>query len=134
MAGDVHGRQTFVSVDGDDLSPYIDNAAYNTTADSHDVTGMGADSHEYLGGLKGGQLQVSGSYKSGVGGPRDVLHGKQGTTVTVVYRPEGTGAGKPEDTFDAIVIAYDETSPVADRKQWAATFQITGDISTDTQS
>lgn len=133
MAGDVHGRQTYVSVDTNDLSAYVDNVSFNRTGDSHDVTGMGADDHEFLGGLRGGQMQLSGSYKSGPGGPRDVLAGKVGATVEVVYRPEGTGTGKPEDTFDAILVGYDETSPVADRKQWAATFQITGPVTTDTQ-
>lgn len=133
MAGEVHGSDTYVSVGGVDLSTYIDNVTYNLTGDSHDVTGMGADDHALMGGLGGGQMQISGTYNSNVAGPRATLKPLVKTLAAITYRPEGTGATKPEDSFQGLIVAYDETSPVADRKQWACTISKSGAVTTAAQ-
>lgn len=130
----VHGKDTYVSLDGDDLSAYANNVEYNRTGDSHDVTTFGNDAHVFNGGLLNGTATVTGIYdNTALTGPRGVITPLIGTVVPLVYRPEGTGAGLPEDTVDVLVTSYAETAPVADMVTWVAQLQLSGDVATDAQ-
>lgn len=128
-----HGKDTYVSLDGEDISPYTNNVAYNRSADSHDTTTFGKRAHTYQGGLKDGTATLTGIYDNTAAGPRAVVGPLLGTVVELVYRPEGTGATKPEDTVDVLVTAYEETSPVADMVAWSATCQLSDDVVTTDQ-
>jgi hypothetical protein len=129
-----HGKDTYVSVDGDDLSAYTDMSEFTKTGDSHDVTTYGKDSHVYQGGLLDGGFTMGGTYDSTAGtGPRAVLEPIVGTVVEVIRRPEGTGSSLPEDTFDALVTKYTESNPVADMVKWTAEFQISDDVDSSAQ-
>lgn len=124
----VHSKDTYVSLGGDDLSAFTNSTTYNRSADSHDVTTYGKNSKVYAGGLKDGTVTIGGTYDSSATGPRAIIAPLLGTTVVFVFRPEGTGAGKPEDTVDVLVTAYNESSPVADMVQWTAELQMSDDV------
>lgn len=124
----VHGKDTYVSLDDQDVSTFTNSTTYNREADSHDVTTYGKGSHVFQGGLKGGTCTLSGVYESGASGPRAVIAPMLGTTVEFIFRPEGTGTGLPEDTVDVVVTAYNESSPVADMIQWTAELQLSDDV------
>lgn len=130
----IHGKNTYISVDGDDLSAYTDASELNRSADTHDVTTYGKNAHVYVGGLLDGKGSLSGTYFSGVGGPRAVLEPLLGTNVEIIRRPEGTGTGKPEDTFDVVIGAYVETAPVADMVKWSCDVQVSDDVASTTQA
>lgn len=131
----VHGKNTVVMVDGNDLSAFTNNSTFTDGADVHDLTTYGKNSHVHEGGLGTGGFQMSGSYDNTAGtGPRAVLQPRKGTTCVVVRRPEGTGSGKPMDTFDGVLSSYVETSPVADFVQWSAEFTISDDIDNTAQA
>lgn len=130
----VHGKNTFVSVDGADLSAYTDSSERPRSADSHDVTTYGNESHRKAGGLKDGTFQMSGTYDNGVGGPRAILDPLVGEVVEIIRRPAGTGAGKAQDTFNALLQEYTESSPVADMVKWTAKFEIDGDVDSTPQA
>jgi hypothetical protein len=124
-----HGKGTYVSLDGDDLSVYTTNSQIEITADSHDVTTYGKDAHVFAGGLKGGTATVSGVYdNTAVTGPRSVLRPLVGTVVELIHRPEGTGVGKPQDKVDVLVTKYTQTHPVADMVTWAVDLQLSDDV------
>ena len=130
----IHGKDTNVSVDSNDLSAYTNSSDYNPTTDSHDVTAYGASGHAYQGGLTAGTFTMSGFYDDTAStGPRAVLQDIQqaGAAVTVVRQPEGTGSGLPQDSFSALCTSYRESNPVADMISWTADFQISGAV-TDT--
>lgn len=132
----VHGKNTFVSVDGDDLSVFTKTSEFGPTTDSHDVTTYGADGHAYEGGLTDGKFTMGGVYDNTAGtGPRAVLQPLKGTLakVPVIRRPEGTGAGKPQDSFTGVLTSYKETNPVADMVVWEAEFQISGTVNSAAQ-
>lgn len=122
----VHGKDTFVSLDGDDLSPYTNSTTYNNTADSHDVTTYGKSRKVYVGGLGDGTCTLQGVYDDGAGGPRAVIKPLLGTVVPFVFRPEGVGG--PTDMVDALVTAYNESNPVADMIQWTCELQLSDTI------
>ena len=131
-----HGKDTFVSVGGADISTYCNNSELSRTGDSHDTTGYSpaGDAHEYEGGLVDGKFTCSGVYDStAVTGPRAVLEPKLATKTPVIRRPEGTGAGKPEDSFQGLLTSYVETSPVADMVTWSAEFQVSGAVTSAAQ-
>lgn len=119
----VHGKNTYVSIDGDDISVFCNSVGNKRTADSHDVTTFGKSAKVYFGGLLDGTFDISGIYDNGATGPKAVVEPLIGTVVELIYRPEGTGSGKPETTVDVLVTGYDETAPVADMVTWTATLQ-----------
>jgi hypothetical protein len=129
----VHGRNTQVEIDGDDISEFCNSTTNNRSADSHDVTTYGKNSHVFAGGLKGGTATIGGPYDNGVTGPRSVIEPLLGSVVPFVFRPEGTGVGKPESTVDVLVMAYNESAPVADMIQWTAELQFSDDVVTIAQ-
>lgn len=130
----VHGKGTTVTVDSDDLSEFTNNVQFNRSADSHDTTTFGQDSHTFQAGLGNGTATISGIYDSGATGPGKILRPLvKGANVTFVYQPEGTGTGKPTATVQVQVTAYEETAPVADMITWSATLQFSGDVADTTQ-
>lgn len=132
----VHSKNTVVTVDADDLSAYTNTSQFNPTTDEHDVTTYGQDGHVFAGGLTNGQFTMGGFYDSTAStGPRAVLQPIQaaGTAVTVVRRPQGTGAGLPQDSFSGLLTSYTESAPVADYQAWQATFRVSGDVNSAAQ-
>lgn len=131
----VHGKNTFVSLDGVNISTATNNTTFERNADTHDVTTYGKDSHVYSGGLKNGTVNLAGFYDStAVTGSAAVLRPMVGETVPYVFRPEGTGSGKPQATVDVVVTKYVETAPVADMVTWSADLQLSDDINDTPQS
>lgn len=130
----VHGKDGYLSVDANDLSAFCDSVEFSRSADSHDTTTFGQDGHTYQGGLTDGTASIGGTYDDGASGPKTVLEPLIGTVVDAVYRPEGTGTGKPEQTFDVLVTSYSDSVAVADMIKWKAELQISGAVTTATQS
>lgn len=134
MTNFVHGKNTVIKVATKDLSTFTDSSELERSADSHDTTTYGNNAHRKSGGLLDGGFKMSGTYDStAVTGPRAVLEPLLGTIVAVIRQPEGTGAGKPQDSFNALVTKYVETSPTADMVKWSAEFEVDGDVDSTAQ-
>lgn len=119
----VHGKNTFFSLNGSDLSTFTNTSTFTRKADKHDVTTYGKNDHVYSGGLGDGGMSAGGVYDNGATGPRDIIEPLIGTVVTMIRRPEGTGSGLPQDSVSVLVEEYVETSPVADMVTWSVTLQ-----------
>lgn len=130
----VHGKNAFVSLNASDLSTYSNNVVFGRVADSHDTTTFGKNAKTYQGGLTDGTCTISGIYDNGAAGPRAIIEPLIGSTVELIYRPEGTGSGRPEDTVDVVVTSYEETAPVADMIAWTCELQLSDDVATVDQS
>lgn len=126
--GFVHGKGTQVTLAAADLSAFTNNVAFNRSADSYDTTTFGKSSHTYAGGLKDGTATLTGIYDDGATGPQAIIEPILGTVVTLIYKPEGTGTGRPTKTVSVLVTAYEETAPVADMIAWSASLQLTDDV------
>lgn len=129
----VHGKNTFISLNGSDLSAFTNASELNRSADIHDVTTYGKNSHVKLGGLGDGKASMSGIYDNGATGPRDIIEPLVGTTVTLVRRPEGTGSGLPQDSVSVVVAGYVETAPVADMVTWSAELELSDEVTSTNQ-
>lgn len=130
----VHGKNTFISLDNNDLSAFTNTSELARSADSHDVTTYGKDAHVFAGGLLNGTASMSGIYDNTAGtGPRAVIEPLVGTVVELIRQPEGTGSGLPQDKVDVLVTGYTETNPVADMVTWSCEMQLSDDIDTTAQ-
>ncbi|HEV2784696.1 MAG TPA: hypothetical protein VGX25_35375 [Actinophytocola sp.] len=129
-----HGRHTFVSLAGNNISPYSKTTDYEETADEHDVTTYGKTSHVFEGGLKGGKTSIGGVYDDTATGPRDVIKPLLGSVVQLIHRPEGTGTGKPQDTVNVVVKSYKETAPVDDMRMWTVELTFSDDVVSTNQA
>ena len=130
----VHGRLTSITVATKDISPYCKTSSYEGSADVHETTGYGKTAKTKEGGLLDGKFTCGGTYdNTALTGPRNALKPLLGTTVAVVRKPEGTGTGKPLDTFSGVLTKYVETNPVDDMVTWSAEFEISDVVVTTTQ-
>lgn len=139
-----HGSDTVILVLGlsspaptgtNDLSAWINTSTFTTGADSHDKTTYGKSDHVFQGGLKTGTFSMGGFFDvTETFDPRYVLGQANGQTASITRRPKGTGAGLPEQSFDAVLTSYVETSPVADLVTWQADFTVSDAVTHSTQS
>lgn len=135
----VHGRNTFYSLDGKQVSLSGNANTYERTADSHDVTVYGNGSHVFAAGLKNGSATIGGFYDNTTsttgGNARSVIEPLVGAApVVYIERPEGAGTGLPQRSVNVLVTKYTETKPVADMITWSADLQLSGDVTTTTQT
>lgn len=130
----VHGKDTYVSLDSNDLSAYCKTTEFNRSADDHDNTTYGQDGHVYGGGLTDGTVTISGRYDNTTSGPHDVIPSLLGTNVTLVLRQEGTGSGLPEDSMSVLVKSYSESLPVDDYVAWTSELKISGSVTVGNQA
>jgi hypothetical protein len=131
----VHGKDTEITVAAGDLSQYTNTSQFTRGADSHDVTTYGKDDHVFAGGLRTGGFTMGGTYdNTAASGPSAKLVPLIGTVVEIIRKPEGTGTGKPQQTFDAVLTQFQETSPVADMVSWSAEFTVSDAVVTTSQA
>jgi len=130
----IHGKNTVITLDSNDLSAFVTSSEFSRSADSHDVTTYGKDSKVYQGGLLDATFSMEGIYDNGATGPRDVIEPLIGTNVTLVRQPEGAGTGLPEDSVDVLVTSYVESSPVDDMVTWSCECQPSDDITSSDQA
>lgn len=134
----VHSKNTVITVASVDLSAYVTQSSELTkTTETHEVTAYGDSAKEYAPGLNDATFSMEGTYDgTAVSGPRAKLNSiyAGNAAVTISRRPEGTGSGKPEDEFQAILTSYVETAPVNDMISWSAEFQITGAVDSTPQT
>lgn len=118
-----HSKLTVIIIDDNDVSQYCTDSNCEQSSGTEDNTTYGKNALVFDPTLLTGAFGCSGKYDDAATGPRAVLKPLVGTSVTVKYRPEGTGAGLPEDEFTAVITGYTETAPVAGYRTWALTTQ-----------
>lgn len=127
-----HGKDTVIKVGSDSVKGTTSQIERN--ADEHDVTEYGDDDGVYNGGIRRGTFTISGFYDTTTGtGPRAILNPAVGTILTIQRQPEGTGSGKAQDEFEALLTKYTETNPAADMVTWSADFRISGPVDSTAQ-
>lgn len=124
-----HSKLTVIKVGTNDLSAFCNTSEFPRSAEAGDTTGYGSNSKTYGGGLKDATFTMGGTYDDAASGtPAVVLGGHESETLSLTRQPQGTGTGKPQQKFDAVLTRYVESAPVAGFIAWTADFQCTGDI------
>src|SRR5262249_15781978 len=92
-------------------------------------TPYGNDSSVFATNMKSSTFTMGGTYDTAATGtPRVKFQGHEGDTFAMIRQPEGTGSGKPQQSFSAILTNYKESNPPGGDIQWPADFQVSGDI------
>lgn len=132
---EVHAKDTVILIDGNDISEFLNDSDWTRSPASHNLTTYGKDANVYKGGLLDGSTDLSGKYDNSTSsGPRAILEPLIGSVVELVYRPEGTGTGKPQRSVDVLVGEYKETHPVADYVMWTLKLQHSDSVTITTQT
>lgn len=130
----VKGKRMVVLINGTDISQFCDSNEHHKKADIQDITGYGKNAHVKEGTLLDGNGNIGGTYdNSAVAGPRAILNALVGQTVPYIRRPEGTGAGLPQDAVSVVVGEYYETAPVADMVRWTCALEYSDEINSTPQ-
>lgn len=106
-------KDAVIIVDGNELTVHITDVNRKRSGGTEDNTTLGKDDIVKDPTLGTGEFGFSGKYDSAATGPRAVLDPLVNTKVNIKYRPEGTGSGLPQDSFDAVITGYEETGAVA---------------------
>jgi hypothetical protein len=114
-----HSKLTVIVIAANDVSTFCTDSNCEQSSGTEDVTTYGKNAVVKDPTLLDGAFGCSGKYDSAGTGPRAVLKPLIGTKVNVKYRPEGTGTGLPQDSFDAVITKYTETAPVAGYRLWS---------------
>lgn len=130
-----HGKDTVVTVATFDLSVYTKTSTLEQAANVHNITGYTptGDAETNQGGTKKATFSMGGVYDDGTSGPRAKLQPLLGTTVSIVRKPAGTGTGKAQDVFSAVLEKYVETNPFDDMISWTAEFTVSGVVNATPQ-
>lgn len=123
-----HGKDTFLSINGSNITPYTNTSTMTDETDLDDVTCYGAVRKAYITGLGDGTFTIGGVYEDSAAGPRAVIKALKaaGVAVQMIWRPEGTGAGKQQSKVNVFVKSFNETAPVAEKIAWTSELQMTG--------
>ncbi len=133
----VHGKDTFVSYGGTDISAFIKSSDFNQSADTHDTTTYGQTGHTYQSGLTDGTYDMEGVFDNGASGtPEVVLRAALGgsTGGAVLFQPEGAGSGLSQFSFTGVVESLNISDPVDDMVTWSASIKISGAVDDSDQS
>jgi hypothetical protein len=129
-----HGKDTFFSVDGVDLSGFTDSTEFTDDSDMSEVTAYGRSRKNYIQGMEDGTVTASGSYDYGATGPGATLTPlkRAGEPVTLILQVAGPGTGLPQRSVDVLVKKFVTSHPAADKVAWSAEFQMVSDEIDDT--
>lgn len=124
-----HGSKTVIKVDTDDISQFTDASELTRAGDSHNTTTYGNTAHRKDGGLTDGKFTMAGVWDSAVGtGVDDVLSPLQAQKAVITRQLEGTGSGKKQEKFTAVMTSYVTSAPVADFIRWTSEWELDGPI------
>jgi hypothetical protein len=120
----VHGSNSYVTIDGDDVSIYLDTASLNKMVETAETTAFGDDDKEFIPGLRDATLSIGGHWDA----TQDVFVADwdDGAVVECVVVPQGNTGGNVDYTFNAILTSYNVDMPVGGRVGWSATLQRSG--------
>lgn len=97
-----------LSLGGTDLSDHVRSVTLNYSAETGDITAMGDDTRERIGGLKDWSLDVEFNQDYAASEIDATLFSLVGTSVAIVLRPDSAAVGStnPEFTGNGILESY----------------------------
>ncbi len=122
-----HSKHTVILVNSVNISAFCTDSTCERNSGTEDNTTYGKNAVVKDPTLLDGVFSCGGKYDDSASGPRATLESIVGTKVNVKYRPEGTGSGLPQRSFDAVITKYTESAPVAGYRVWTLETEPSGD-------
>lgn len=130
-----HGRAAQVYVGSNELSAFCDQLDLSIDVDTGETTTFGSGWKNYLAGLVGSTLSLSGKYDgTSSTGPAAIILAciTGGTAWSWKHFPGGSATGQRQNSFSGLVTNYSESSPVADIVTFSAEVMVTGTVTSTT--
>lgn len=126
----IHSKVSAFSLNGQDLTPFVNTAGISISVDAVETTPIGTSYKTYLSGLQDATLSVSGFYSTATIGPEAAFKAciSLAAAVPFAYRPAGQATGYQGN---ALVTSYEVSSPVGDYVAFTGELQVTGGASID---
>lgn len=125
-----HGSNSYISVDGSDISAYVDNVDHGRTVDTAEVSAFGDDEKAFIAGLEDGSFSLSGHWDPSA--DADLAGCFDGAVVEVIFGPAGNAGGSVSYTANCIITDYSISAPVGDKVSWSVSLQRTGAVTRGT--
>lgn len=134
--GKIHGKDSFLALEDSGavfrtLSTWCDNIEMDMSVDMADSTTIGVESKEFLPGLDGASITLSGKWDSVVTvGPDVVLSGLKSAKLLTGFRygPGGGTVGLVSYEGDCYVERYAVSSPLEGVVKFNATLRVSGGV------
>ena len=129
-----HGKSAQFSLDSTSgtlvtLSSGLDNISISRARDNAEVTNFGDNDRNYILGLKGGTISISGQWSSTHAEVLDgVFNSTTSTTQSFEYSPSSTASGNHLLKGECLMTSLEYAVPVDDKVALSAELQITGAV------
>ena len=124
------GHNAYFSLDGTDVSSYLDNESLDRARNNRETTVFGVTDRTYISGLREHSVSLSGPWDPTLDGYVEAAN--DGAVVAYEFGPEGSTAGDVKKSGDCLFSDYSVSTSVDGRVEWSASFQPTGAITTGT--
>lgn len=111
----LHSKNTYIELDGTDISKYCNNLPVADTKDEVEVTGFTDTEKQYVDGFRDISATLAGNWGDADGGAvQSQLDALQvsGEKVPLIYGPAGNEAGSVKLLYDAKIMSFDKTSAI----------------------
>ena len=127
-----HGKSasitiTNVSAAVINYSSGVNSVTFSRSADTADVTHFGQNDKNFIPGLRGATLSLSGMFSSTHAKQLDAMLGST-TGGAFVYGPESTTSGRRKFSGASVMTSLKYDAPVGDKVALSADFLITGAV------
>jgi len=124
------GHQAYLSVDATAVTSYTDSMTLDRSRGNHETTVFGVTDRTYIAGLREHSFSSSGPWDPTGDGVFDGTD--DGSTVAVVFGPEGNDGGDVQYTSNAFVESYSITASVDGRVDYSFSAKPSGAVTRGT--
>ena len=125
----ISGKDSFFSVDGTDISSYVNQLSLSRDVNTLETTSFGSDQATYVVGIEGLSISGSATFDATADGVFAGLF--DGSTVAFDYRPDNTSS-QPKYTGNAFVTNYSIDSSATDLVSISFSLIVTGAVTRGT--
>ena len=125
----ISGKDSFFSVDGTDISSYVNQLSLSRDVNTLETTSFGSDQATFVVGIEGLSISGSATFDATADGVFAGLF--DGSTVAFDYRPDNTSS-QPKYTGNAFVTNYSIDSSATDLVSISFSLIVTGAVTRGT--
>ena len=125
----ISGKDSFFSVDGTDISSYVNQLSLSRDVNTLETTSFGSDQATYVVGVEGLSISGSATFDATADGVFAGLF--DGSSVAFDYRPDNTSS-QPKYTGNAFVTNYSIDSSATDLVSISFSLIVTGAVTRGT--
>jgi len=125
----IAGKDSFFSVDGTDITSYVNQLSLSRDVNTLETTSFGSDQATFVVGVEGLSISGSATFDATADGVFAGLF--DGSTVAFDYRPDNTSS-QPKYTGNALVTNYTIDSSAGDLVSISFSLIVTGAVTRGT--